>query len=113
MNHLMKRSLLVGFLLLPILFSSLSPLSSVSPAHAEDQITVTGDASVMVVPDEVILTFGIETSDVDLMTAKRLNDDRVKKLLDVVKSMGIDPKSVQTDFINIQPRYSDSYLKRD
>ncbi len=107
MKSLLKRSLVITVLLLPLLFSPLTP------AHAEDSISVTGDAAVMVVPDEVILTFGIETSDKDLMTAKTQNDDRVKKLMDVVTSLGIDPKNAQTDFINIQPRYNDSYARRD
>ena len=38
-------------------------------------ITVSGDAEVRVVPDEVILTLGVETWDKDLDAAKEENDD--------------------------------------
>jgi uncharacterized protein len=80
------------------------------PARAQEpaatrQITVTGDAEVRVAPDEVLLTLGVETSDKDLGTAKRQNDERVKKVLALATESGIDPKDVQTEYINIEPRY--------
>jgi uncharacterized protein YggE len=74
-------------------------------------ISVTGTAQVMVVPDEVALTLGVETSDLQLVTAKANNDAIVKKVLDITKTMGIDPKNVQTDYMNIQPRYDSNYPK--
>jgi uncharacterized protein YggE len=74
-------------------------------------ISVTGSAQVMVVPDEVALTLGVETSDLQLAMAKARNDVIVKKVLDVTKTMGIDPKNVQTDYMNIQPRYDSAYTK--
>jgi len=43
-------------------------------------ITVTGDAEVKVVPDEVIITLGVETDNKDLNVAKTENDDKIKKL---------------------------------
>lgn len=76
-------------------------------------ITTTGDAEVRVVPDEVILTLGVETSDKDLKVAKDLNDQRVKKVLAVASDFGIDPKHVQTDHVSIEPRYRDHYERRD
>lgn len=76
-------------------------------------ITTTGEAEVRVVPDQVVLTLGVETSDVSLAVAKSQNDERVKRILAVTKQAGIDPKYVQTDQISIEPRYSDSYLRRD
>jgi uncharacterized protein len=80
------------------------------PARAEEpavtrQIQVTGDAEVRVAPDEVLLTLGVETSDRDLGTAKQQNDERVKKVLALTAEHGIDPKDVQTEYINIEPRY--------
>ncbi|MBI2093174.1 MAG: SIMPL domain-containing protein [Candidatus Omnitrophica bacterium] len=70
-------------------------------------ITVNGHAEVKVVPDEVILTLGVETRDKDLNVAKVSNDDRVKKIFEVAKRFEIDPKDVQTEHINIHPRYRD------
>ena len=81
-----------------------------APAAART-ISVTGNAQVMVVPDEVVLTLGVETSDLQMAAAKAKNDEIVKKVIDVTKTMGIDPKYVQTDYMNIQPRYDSGYPK--
>jgi uncharacterized protein YggE len=72
-------------------------------------ITVTGDADVKVVPDEVILTLGVETWDENLSVAKRQNDARVKAVLALAKNYGIESKYIQTDHISIEPRYHDNY----
>ncbi|MGD9365498.1 MAG: SIMPL domain-containing protein [Desulfobacteraceae bacterium] len=44
-------------------------------------ITVTGDAEVRVVPDEVLLTLGVETWDKDLNIAKQKMTNEHKKSL--------------------------------
>ncbi|MCL7971773.1 MAG: hypothetical protein M8866_06735, partial [marine benthic group bacterium] len=38
-------------------------------AQEEGRITVAGEADVRVVPDEVVLTLGVETDDLDLQAA--------------------------------------------
>lgn len=68
-------------------------------------ISVAGEAEVKVVPDEVVLILGLTTSDADLATAKKLNNDRVKNLLDVAHILKIEPKHIQTDHIRISPSY--------
>jgi uncharacterized protein len=81
----------------------------IGAAAAPRTISVTGNAQVMVVPDQVVLTLGVETSDLQLAMAKAANDAIVKKVLAVTESMSIDPKNVQTDYMNIQPRYDSGY----
>jgi uncharacterized protein YggE len=107
MKAFIQRGLLAAIFVVSLLFTT------VSPAHASDTITVTGDAAVKVVPDEVILILGIQTSDKDLMIAKKQNDECLKKLMDLTKQLSIDPKYVQTDFVRIQPRYTDSYTQQN
>ncbi len=68
-------------------------------------ITVTGDAEVRVVPDEVILTLGVETINKVLNLAKTENDQRIQKIIDVAKKHNIETKHIQTDYISIEPRY--------
>ncbi|MEW5958680.1 MAG: SIMPL domain-containing protein [Chloroflexota bacterium] len=80
---------------------------------ASRTITVTGDADVRVVPDEVILTLGIETWDKNLRNAKRQNDERVKAVLELARQAGIESRHIQTDLISIEPRYEDNYEKED
>jgi uncharacterized protein YggE len=76
-------------------------------------ITVTGDADVKVVPDEVILILGVETWDKNLSIAKNQNDERAKKVLAFAKKMGVEEKHFQTDQINVEPRYTDGYTRAD
>ncbi|MBI1877111.1 MAG: SIMPL domain-containing protein [Chloroflexi bacterium] len=74
-------------------------------------ITVTGEAEVRVVPDEVVLTLGVETWDEDLKYAKSQNDERVKAILAIAQGYGVEPRYIQTDHISIEPRYEDNYEK--
>jgi uncharacterized protein len=89
----------------------LTPISGNAPALR--LITTTGDAEVRVVPDEVVLTLGVETSDLVLDVAKKQNDDIVKKVFALAQGRGVEPKYIQTDYISIEPRYQDNYEKRD
>ncbi len=68
-------------------------------------VSVTGEAEVRVVPDEVVLTLGIETHDNQLAVAKSQNDAIVQKVLALATEYGIAPEHVQTDYIGIEPRY--------
>lgn len=92
----------IAFILL-FIFSAvaMSPVSTPEPRT----ITTSGDADIRVQPDEVILTLGIETRDRDLQQVKKLNDDRTKKVIALAKEFEIDPKYIQTDYINIGPDY--------
>jgi uncharacterized protein YggE len=79
-------------------------------AQAQDPnlITVTGEAEVKVVPDEVVLRLGVQTGDRDLALAKKMNDERVARALGVARRHVTDAKLIQTDFISIEPRYRGS-----
>jgi hypothetical protein len=69
------------------------------------KITVNGEAEVQVVPDMVVLTLGIETSNTDLLVARAENDRRVTAVIQAGARAGIAAKDMQTDYLNIEPRY--------
>ena len=71
-------------------------------------ISVDGSAEVKVTPDEVHLSLGVESRDPHLDAAKKLNDDKLAAIMIFLKGMKIEAKDIQTDFIGIQPHYSDS-----
>ncbi len=77
------------------------------------QITVSGEAEIRVVPDEVILTLGVETWNLDLEMAKSQNDERVRRVLALAQSHGVAPQHIQIDHISIEPRYDDNWEKED
>lgn len=68
-------------------------------------VTVTGEADVKVVPDEVVLTLGLETSDADLAKAKLLNNERIKGVKAIAAQFKIAPTDVRVDYISIDPNY--------
>ena len=86
-----------------------------SPAKAQSSrsISVSGEAQVNVVPDQVILTLGIETWDKVLKTAKADNDTRVARILAVAKKYDVPAEKVKTDYITIEPRYQNGYTQSD
>src|SRR2546423_11094876 len=96
-NRYLSKSLILVFAL------CLAALSAIAQGERQATIDVQGSADVKVVPDEVFIAFGVETSDPSLTASKTQNDERVKRLLALTKEMSIDPKYVQTDFINIEP----------
>lgn len=75
-------------------------------------ITVAGDAEVRVVPDEVILTLGIETWNTDLQVAKDQNDQIVADVLALASDYGINSQHIQTDYVSIEPRYRTGYYEK-
>jgi uncharacterized protein YggE len=86
-----------------ILVLCLTALSAAAQGERQPSISVQGSADVKVVPDEVFIALGVETSDPNLTASKTQNDERVKKLLALTKEMSIDSRYVQTDFISIEP----------
>lgn len=85
----------------------LCPLTAVAVDSVGPRlITVSGDAEVKVIPDEVVFTIGVDTSSLDLAAAKKLNDERIRRILAITREYGINPKDVQTDYMSIQPRYN-------
>lgn len=68
-------------------------------------ITVTGEAEVMVAPDEVVFDLTVQTFNKDLRVAKSQADERVKRIMELTQRYKIAPQDVQTDSIKLTPRY--------
>ncbi len=102
-----KNTFLTAILLVGVLLG-LNPRSSAAQ-ETQRTISVTGEAIVKVIPDEVIITLGVETYHRELGVAKRKNDERIADVIRIVKRHHVPDREIQTDFINIQPRYQDTY----
>jgi hypothetical protein len=86
--------------------------SAAQPATSETRrVAVSGEAEVRVVPDEVILTFGVETWDKNMEIARAKNDAIVKRVLALTEEMGIAGEHVKTDYVSIEPRYQPGYYE--
>jgi uncharacterized protein len=100
MKRLLHRLFAAGALL----------LAASLPARADDTalprlITVTGEAEVRVVPDEVVFDLTVQTLDKNLRQAKAQTDERLKRLVELTRRYEVAPKDVQTDYIRVEPRY--------
>jgi len=105
------KAILIGAVALVVVFSASAWASSQQTSEAPRLITVTGDAEVRVVPDEVILTLGVETWDKNMAKAKRQNDEIVQDVLKLAAESGIAPEHVQTDYVSIEPRWHNGYYE--
>ncbi len=76
-------------------------------------INVNGEAIVKVDPDKIILTFGIETWDKDILLAKQKNNEILAKAMTILIKQGIEKKEIQTDHLSIHPRYKSDYRKEE
>jgi len=76
-----------------------------APGAESRAISVSGSAEIKVPPDEVLLSVGVESRAVALADAKRANDAAVAKALAFLRASGVPDKDVQTDYVNIEPRY--------
>jgi len=95
---------------LVVLTTAHSPLSS---REGDDAISVSGEAEIRVVPDEVLLSLGVETFDKVLRAAKSQNDERIRKTIAMAKSLAVRPEHIQTDYIGIEPRYHNSDITHE
>jgi uncharacterized protein YggE len=107
----MKSLLIIAFLIVLSICSIRAQQTQLFDDRPK--ITVNGEAVVKVQPDKIVITFGIETWDKNIMTAKQENNNIMKKVIVVIKESGIPDKDIQTDYLSIEPRYSDNYDKKN
>jgi uncharacterized protein len=69
-------------------------------------ITVSGQAEVMVAPDEVVFRLKAEHVNMDLNLAKAKTDEDVKKILALARTYKIEPENVQTDYVRVNEHYT-------
>ena len=99
----MKKSLAMLALVL-----TLPPAAFAQDTNDRPLVSVSGQAEVLVVPDEVAFNLRVVGLDKDLSTAQAKNDEVVKNLLALARRYQIPSTQVQTDYINLDERYTDA-----
>lgn len=78
------------------------------PGHVQPRtISTTGEATVYVVPDEVVVSFGVQTFDANLDKSKSTNDEQSARLLKAIKGLGVEEKHIQTATLSVSIHYKD------
>jgi uncharacterized protein YggE len=88
-------------LLLPLLLV----LPVVTPRLEAGTLPVTGEAVVLVKPDQVVVTLGIEVREAQLAVAKEKFEVIAKQVGTAITGLGIAPEQVRTDCLEIAPYY--------
>jgi uncharacterized protein YggE len=70
-------------------------------------ITVTGQAEMMVVPDEVAFSLSVVSMEKELPAAQAKNDEIVKALLALARQYQVPANKVQTGYISVSQRFTD------
>lgn len=69
-------------------------------------VTVTGEGTVKVVPDQVLIKSRIEHEGNDPQEVKKKNDAVVNNVIRYLKSQNIPENNVQTDYMNLSKNYN-------
>jgi uncharacterized protein YggE len=77
------------------------------PAPDRPLVTVSGQAEVMVVPDEVVFRLVVDNVNLKLSAAKSETDNDVKKVFALASTYKIAPQDVQTDYVRVSERYTE------
>jgi hypothetical protein len=93
-----------------VLFSAVVGAAAQNPIQRT--IIVNGQAEIKVAPDEVLLSVGVETDNMDIARARADNDARIKAIVAAATRNGIPAEHIKTEFLDIQPRYRDEYERR-
>jgi uncharacterized protein YggE len=72
---------------------------------ASANITITGTGKIVYVPDIGYVTVGVSSDGVTAAEAWQKNSTIVKRIFDVLKAQGIDPKDMKTSGLSVTPRY--------
>jgi uncharacterized protein YggE len=87
-------------------------LLSVPPAAMAQEetprtISTTGEATVYVMPDELIVRVGVVMTDAALDKAKAQNDAAARRMLAAIREAGVEAKDIQTDNLQVAIDYED------
>jgi uncharacterized protein len=95
-TNLIKLMLLVCTLLL-------SHTHILCAQEVEPSITVSGMAEVLVVPDQVVLTAGVESRAKSVADACSDNDSKIREIIEFLKKSGIEEQYIHTEYVSIEP----------
>jgi hypothetical protein len=90
------RALIVAFLLAGIPGAGFA---------AEKLVTVTGEATIAVVPDTAVIRIGVTSHGKTAREASEVNAKQMTGVMAAIKGNGIADRDVQTSWLSLQPQY--------
>jgi uncharacterized protein YggE len=102
----------VGLTSILIITASASAQGAAAPPAPPRQVSVSGESTVYVTPDEVVIGVGVETFDKSLDATKKANDERSRTLLAAIKDAGVEERHIQTDDLRVSIDYNNGGAAR-
>ncbi len=87
-----------------VLFA-LTTLSMTAQQPIQPTVDVTGEGTITVVPDQVIVNVRVENTGKNPSVVKQENDRTVNNLLEFVKKMNIESKHIKTAYVRLSKNY--------
>lgn len=81
------------------------PIQSAPARAAERAITVTGEATVSVAPDNANIRLGVTSQGKNAREASEANARQMTNVLAAIKEAGVADRDVQTSRLSLQPQY--------
>lgn len=100
----MKTLFVFVSLTLAVFFASTAFSQEMPPGGKPPTIEVTGTASISVTPDIMKWTVDIQNDNDNIQEAKTKNDNTITKVLNIIKSYGIEDKDIKTSGIRMTKR---------
>lgn len=86
----------------------LAPVAVLAQVADHRTITTTGEATVLVAPDQAFVTIGVETFDSSLDVASRNNEQIATRLLTAWKALGVPESKIRTNLVTVSLEYEDA-----
>ena len=96
-------------------FAAISGITADQPAHvssdagnaaaSEDTVSVSASATVSLVPDRAQFSVGVTTEAKTAEKAQEDNTTDINSIIDVLKSAGVEEKSIRTSSYSLSPNY--------
>lgn len=112
---ILATALILGVRLIPMATTDSSNIAKAAEADASHsrRIVVTGRAEVMVKPDLATLNLGVETRAKTAQDAQAQNAERMTRLMDALKKMGVPTKDMKTSGFAVQAEWNYDGNKRE
>lgn len=89
-----------------LLFALLVGTWAFSQETSEPKVTVIGTGTVTVVPDQVVINARVEHTGGSAAEVKKQNDKVVNEVIKYLKTQGIEPKDIQTEYIRLNREFN-------
>jgi len=98
------KKILIGLLFLGCLQTTAQAADALA-LGAVRSVSVSGFAEESFAPDEANVAVTVHSENRDLATAKKEQDEKVKKLVQLAMDTGVKKEDIRTQFANVQPSY--------